>query len=34
MLKKIAQLEQASARLDPSATERSDMLEQTVAYTC
>lgn len=33
MLKKIAQLEQASAGLDPSAAERGDMLEQTVAYT-
>mgnify|MGYP000666277880 CR=1 FL=1 len=32
MLKKIAQLEQASAVLEPSAVERSDMLEQTVAY--
>jgi aromatic-L-amino-acid decarboxylase len=32
MLKKIAQLEQASAGLDPSAVERSDMLKQTVAY--
>lgn len=33
MLKKIAQLEHASAVLDPSAAERSDLLEQTVAYT-
>jgi len=32
MLKKIAQLEQASAGLEPSAVERSDMLKQTVAY--
>jgi len=33
MLKKIAQLKQLSATLDPSAAERGDMLEQTVAYT-
>jgi aromatic-L-amino-acid decarboxylase len=33
MLEKISQLEQASAMLDPSAAERGDMLEQTVAYT-
>lgn len=33
MLKKIAQLEQASAGLDPSAAERGDLLEQTVAYS-
>jgi glutamate/tyrosine decarboxylase-like PLP-dependent enzyme len=33
MLEKIAQLEQASALLDPSPAERGDMLEQTVAYT-
>ena len=32
MLKKIAQLEQASAGLDPSADERRDMLEQTAVY--
>jgi len=33
MLKKIAQLELASAGLDPSAAERGDLLEQTVAYS-
>ena len=33
MLKKIAQLERASAGLEPSADERGDMLEQTAAYT-
>ena len=32
MLKKIAQLEQASAVLEPSAVERSDMLGQAAAY--
>jgi len=33
MLEKIRQLEQASSELDPSAAERGDMLDQTVAYT-